>query len=130
MIDQEEGNPSNYQIDNFADIYFDFNPPVRTNTAIRTVGEVALSVSTSHANDQLLAYPIPANDMVTFVLPEEWKNNHYSYILYDMMGRKMNTSTGSTRKFTTSVSPLSNGIYLAVFQSKDGKIARTTIVVE
>ncbi len=130
MIDQEEGNPAYYQIDNFADIYFDFNPPIRTNTAIRTVGEVALGLNSAHSNDQLLAYPIPANDLVTFVLPEEWKNTSYFYNLYDMMGRKMNTSTGSTRNFTTSVSPLSNGIYLAVFQSKDGKIARTTIVVE
>ncbi len=130
MIDQEEGNPAYYQIDNFADIYFDFNPPVRTNTAIRTVGEDALGMSSAPSNDKLLAYPIPAKDMVTFVLPETWTSNNYSLTLYDMMGRKMLTQLGSGRNCSTFVSSLSNGMYLAVFQSKDGKIARTTIVVE
>jgi uncharacterized repeat protein (TIGR01451 family) len=130
MIDQEEGNPAYYQIDNFADIYFDFNPPIRTNTAIRTVGEDALGMPSSVSYDKLLAFPIPANELVSFVLPETWASDYYSLTLFDMMGRKMQSQLGVGRNCSTLVSKLPSGMYFVVFQSKDGKIARTTIVVE
>ncbi len=128
-VAQQVGNPANYEIDNFADIYFDFNPPIRTNTAIRTVGDIALGISTA-SNDKLLAYPIPAKDLATFVLPESWTNNYYSLTLFDMMGKRMQSQLGKGRNCSTLVSKLSSGMYLVVFQSKDGKIARTTIIVE
>lgn len=129
-IEQKVDNPEYYEIDNFADIYFDFNPPVRTNTAIRTVSLDALGMSSPLSNDKPLAYPIPATDIVSFVLPETWTSNYYSLTLFDMMGRRMQSLLSNGRNCSLLVSKLSSGMYVVVFQTNDGKIARTTIVVE
>jgi uncharacterized repeat protein (TIGR01451 family) len=129
-IAQEVGNPEYYQIDNFADIYFDFNPPVRTNTAIRTVGEGSLGLTTNPTAEKVIAYPVPASDVMSFTLPSSWNASSYTFQLSDLTGRMVQQRIGNGSTMTTSVNELNAGIYLAVFFSKDGRRLQVPIVVE
>ncbi|MFM2284551.1 MAG: hypothetical protein RLZZ543_47, partial [Bacteroidota bacterium] len=129
-IAQEVGNPEYYQIDNFADIYFDFNPPVRTNTAIRTVGEGSLGLTTNSTSEKVIASPVPASDVMSFTLPSSWNASSYTFQLSDLTGRMVQQRVGNGSTMTTSVNELHAGIYLAVFFSKDGRRLQIPIVLE
>jgi len=125
---QAEGNPVNYQISNAADIYFDFNPPVRTNAVIRTVGETALEIS-EQVDERAMAYPVPASEALSFILPEIWETAHYSLSIVDITGRIIHVQQGSGKNMSSSVSSFAEGIYFAVFASLNGDFIRVSFVV-
>lgn len=53
--------PEGAEIRNFADIYFDFNPPIRTNTVLHTISEFRPVPDTSRlkpCTPQSIAYPL------------------------------------------------------------------------
>ncbi|MFM2286812.1 MAG: hypothetical protein RLZZ543_2309 [Bacteroidota bacterium] len=130
-IAQVVSNPDYYQIDNSADIYFDFNPPVRTNTAIRTVGLESLGLAaTTSTSEKVIAYPVPASDVMSFTLPSSWNASSYTFQLSDLTGRMVQQRIGNGSTMTTSVNELHAGIYLAVFFSKEGRRLQVPIVVE
>lgn len=57
-------------IENTAGIYFDFNPPIITNTTSHVVDfSTAVAVTPSHART-LLVSPNPAHDLLTVTLPD------------------------------------------------------------
>ena len=128
-IEQMEENPLIYQVNNFADIYFDFNPPIRTNTAVRTVGELLTSVSKTITAEEPKVYPVPASDQLSFVLPVNWTSANYTLTVIDMTGRSVKSQNGTGTTGSTSVAELAEGIYFAVFNATDGRAARVSFVV-
>lgn len=110
-IKQNGTLPLNESIENFADIYFDFNPAIRTNTAITTHAQPTSSLG-ELAENAISLYPNPCNDFITIDLNE----NSGSTIIavYDLNGRVVispqeiiNTNEG----FTLETSRLNKGIY-------------------
>jgi hypothetical protein len=79
--------PLGTQINNTADIYFDYNFPVRTNTAFVTLGNyLQLSVNDSRItkSGSIIFYPNPTTGSVT--LESDESNLIQSIYLYSMEG--------------------------------------------
>jgi len=83
-------------INNIADIYFDFNAPVTTNTAITTI-EDPLSINEGQVEwDKLKVFPNPVTDKITVSFESSQKNN-ISIELFNIYGQKVQTLfSGST----------------------------------
>jgi uncharacterized repeat protein (TIGR01451 family) len=110
-LEQTEDNPVNYSIENFADIYFDFNDPIRTNTAVRTVGEVALLNESTVQGNNLMIYPNPAQGEVFIGLPADVPPQG-TIQLFDLFGKLVAAQpymSANTQKIDVSL--LSSGMY-------------------
>jgi uncharacterized repeat protein (TIGR01451 family) len=130
MIDQMEDNPANYVVENFADIYFDFNPPIRTNTEYRSVGEVALNVEKAEINSFTL-FPVPASDLVTIQLANKNNDELSTVRLFDVSGRFIQAQQFNGNQISISVSNLNSGIYfIEVIQADGYKNSKRLIVTK
>jgi uncharacterized repeat protein (TIGR01451 family) len=124
MIDQMTDNPFTYQIENFADIYFDFNPPIRTNTVYRTVGEEALGIEQTN-QEALQLFPVPSGDFVTVRFPEATTQIR----VLDIQGRLIQTQAVQSPQEVIAVSTLRDGIYLIEASAKSGKVYHSKFIV-
>ncbi|WP_225035489.1 T9SS type A sorting domain-containing protein [Winogradskyella sp. SM1960] len=111
-------------ISNRAEIYFDFNAPIITNTAITTVEE-NLSIDENDFKSKIKLYPNPVNDNL-FV---ESKNGIESIAFYDINGRLLQNTVLIQNKFETELSlvKLNSGVYFVEIVSKKGKIVKKII---
>jgi len=75
----------NQIIRNYSDILFDFNPPVRTNTYIHTIGEYTFTATNDNQNDDILVkvYPNPFAESLSF---KTEKSTEYFLEIYDLKG--------------------------------------------
>ncbi|MCI1265926.1 MAG: T9SS type A sorting domain-containing protein [Saprospiraceae bacterium] len=88
--------PLGTQIKNTANIYFDFNPAVVTNTYIHTIGKPVISAvfHYKHPSYSVKAYPNPFSDQITFELDKNQSN--FKLELLDLFGRTIFTQHEST----------------------------------
>lgn len=97
-------------IPNTANIYFDFNPAITTNT-FNTEFVAALANTTFEETDFVM-HPNPATNLVTINL----KNNAEtinSIAIYDVLGKKVKSINSiSSSNLNIDVSDLSKGIYI------------------
>jgi len=111
-------------IQNFAAIYFDFNAPVITNTAVtHIIVPTGISQPTASGTRPTI-FPNPVNDQINV----EWNNvtnQKVTIELYNIYGQKVrvlfseNVDSGKwSRKF--DVSDLSQGVYFIKFSSGIG----------
>ena len=97
-------------VPNHADIYFDANPAIITNT-FNTEFVAALKTITFNA-ENILIYPNPANEVVNIRL-ENTMENLESVILYDMIGKSVFKTTNiDSNQSAIDVSALAKGMYL------------------
>lgn len=97
-------------IENTAQIYFDLNPAIITNTFQTTFG-ANLSVGTFNLNN-LVVYPNPAKEMVTIQLKNSSETLR-KITVYDLIGKQIKTVSGnSTQQSTINIGELSNGVYM------------------
>ncbi len=128
-LKQNEDNPNNYVIENFADIYFDFNPPIRTNTEIRTIGEVALNIE-SIGSKNIKLYPVPASNIISIELPANDDFSSSIIHVYDLSGRKLIRQDSKSLLNTLNTAELSSGIYLLEVINNKGRAERSPFVVQ
>ena len=102
------------QIKNKAEIYFDFNPPIVTNTTLNTIVDRLSAVKTySYDSGFVTAYPNPFNEQVTFIIDRVNDNEKYVLEVYDILGKQVKVITGITSKqFTMSKENLQPGAYI------------------
>ena len=93
-------------IPNTADIFFDFNPAIVTNTC--TTEFVPLLGVNAFAPDTFEYYPNPTSDIVTFNL----KNISTTIEVMDVLGKTLLTKTANNSNASIDLSSLSNGMYL------------------
>ena len=100
-------------INNDADIYFDFNAPITTNTTMHRIFEGFVSVlnlqDLSKGKKQFILYPNPTSSEIT-ITSEKFSNE--AYTLCDQMGRVVGSGKLSGTTTSISLSSLSKGIYL------------------
>lgn len=107
--------PAGSLIENFADIYFDFNSPVRTDTA-RNI--LISPVYIEETNVTFNVYPIPASDAVTFL---NESSEIAEILITDLTGKLvMRLSNLTGKKCIVDVSSLSQGTYLYQLRSDSG----------
>jgi len=98
---------------NKADIYFDFNPPIITNTVnTEIVNPVSIADFETHSAE---FYPNPVSSVLTI----ESKAIVHSIQIYDINGRLLNTLIKNSETVSIDVSGLVEGLYFIKIQSKD-----------
>ena len=117
-------------ISNNAAIYFDFNAPVITNTAITRVVLPTSIHETNSYNDNLLLYPNPANSKLT-IETGALSSSDCRLIISDVAGRILfsESITTALTKHDIDISSLSQGIYFVQIQNGE-RISRSRFVKE
>jgi uncharacterized repeat protein (TIGR01451 family) len=100
-------------ITNDADIYFDYNDPITTNTTIHRIYEGFVNVvnlqELTKGKEQFILYPNPTSSEIT-ITSDKFTNEPYT--LFDQMGRTVSSGKLSGTNTTISLSTLSKGIYI------------------
>ncbi len=121
-ISQKSGNVDGTVINNNADIFFDYNPPVRTNTTYHTIGEVTYfeiqGISTELKNDLISIYPNPASDFFNVDLKD--KSSTYALRITSVTGALVKEVTLDQPTNQVDVSTFNRGLYfIEVTNQKD-----------
>ena len=99
-------------INNDADIYFDFNAPITTNTTTHRIFEGFVSVAAleemSKQETGIKVYPNPSNGQMTILLEKSADNASYS--IFDLEGKIVKTGTLNGKK-TSINTDLNSGMY-------------------
>lgn len=116
------------QITNTAYIYFDFNPPIVTNTAINTI-EFPLGIK-ENRNYELKVFPNPANYSVT-VSFEDKQSKMFNVKILNISGQviysgKEVTTNGKFSR-TIDLSNISQGVYMLEINS-DKQVVHQKII--
>ncbi|MEO8589715.1 MAG: hypothetical protein ABI432_10130 [Flavobacteriales bacterium] len=103
---------------NNADIFFDFNPPIRTHDAI-VVAEMSTGIA-GGGEDALVVFPVPTQDRL-FVLDPKGATTYSEARILSLDGREVLRcpATGSMSGFPVGVLPA--GTYLVELRSSDGQ---------
>ena len=110
MIKVKPGFALGDVIPNFAEIYFDTNPAIITNTFTSTFEEQLATPEFSSGN--LLVYPNPSNGLV-YITTQNTTENLQAIHLYDVLGKTILSSKNlSSKQSTIDVSSLAKGIYM------------------
>lgn len=105
---------------NNADIFFDFNPPVRTNDAV-LLAETSTGVQ--EQSDELGVYPVPAHDRVVLRLPAGERATAVRVLATD--GRLMQQGGAALE---LDVRALPAGHYVAHVQCRSGRLLQARFV--
>ena len=129
-ISQKVDLPIGTQISNTADIYFDFNDAIVTNTYLHLIGEefieVILDDNTILLDNELVMAPNPAVDIMRVEVPEMTKD--LSYILYNVNGMIVNAANCPSNVFYINKGMMSSGIYILEIKSEDRTIGRKRLM--
>lgn len=111
------------KIENDAAIYFDFNPPIFTNTTLHRIGAVPHVSSVHHIagkNNQISIYPNPLNGALSIrtetELPLESR-----WVLYDFAGRLISSGNMNGNIANIGAAMKTDGMYYIGFVGKDGQ---------
>ena len=115
-------------IPNTAAIYFDFNPPIITNTfQTRFITVLALD---EFENGSFVFYPNPASDFVTISLKDS-TNSLSTITVYDVMGKIIlqKKTIGTITSDTIDLSSVNPGIYFIEVQTENNtKVVKKLLV--
>jgi uncharacterized repeat protein (TIGR01451 family) len=124
------------KIENKADIYFDYNAPIRTNTVFNTIFDtiqiyVPKGGSAIAENDKtsVIVFPNPSTDKFFIQMSEPVKD--LSIEIYDMQGRLIKTASSSNNQTVeVSVEGMTKGIYHIRCMSGEKLIVVKKVMVE
>jgi len=106
--------PEGSTINNTADIYFDSNPAIRTNTTLNTIA-YKLLIDQLEANIHFQAYPNPFENTINFTM-DGMQNGKATIVLFDVLGNKVLqkefTATNTFTKIQLQTDQLSNAVYM------------------
>ncbi|TDP58690.1 T9SS-dependent choice-of-anchor J family protein [Flavobacterium dankookense] len=115
-------------IPNTAEIYFDYNPAIITNT-FNTVFVETLN-SNSFSKQNILIYPNPATSNVNIELNSSDENIH-SIQVVDMLGKiVLNQQNITSNNITINTSLLSKGIYLIKINSENNNYLVEKLIIK
>ena len=104
-------------IPNNANIYFDTNPAITTNTF--NTEFVATLGNPTFTSEAILMYPNPANQSVTIDLSQSTENLS-EIVFFDVVGKRVKVVNSlGEKQMTVNVSDLSKGIYLIEIQTEN-----------
>ena len=116
-IKQAKGNIAGNEIKNKAGIYFDYNPPIITNTTLNTFFGYPSGIDKlMQKEDGMVIYPNPFSQSTTFALPTHIRDHYMQINVYDAIGRQVYTTVFANKVFTLSRGDLGEGIYFYVIK--------------
>ncbi len=114
-VSQVDSNALGTVIENRAGIYFDFNPPIITNTTRNVIGElndglIIISVEEAY-REELLVYPNPFANETTLQLEQVY--DQLELRIYDLAGQLVETTEATnTDRLTITSDAVKQGMYL------------------
>lgn len=131
-IEQQPNNPIGAVIENTADIYFDFNAPITTNTTWHTIGEpwvgiVSGSLETFRPSLEVQVFPNPFHQSATFRLLGAHQSAHLE--LYDLSGQLLRSQALEAGEAQIERRNLSAGMYLFRIVGEQGLLASGKVMV-
>lgn len=112
-------------IENVAEIYFDQNEAIITNTSLHTISDVVSVRELEIA--ELIAYPNPTREFVNFDLTELSQAKRYSVM--DISGRIIQSGNVSGLKMAVDLSRFESGMYAVLFFSENQTpVARASVL--
>jgi len=140
--------PEGTVANNFADIYFDFNPAIRTNTSMVTLQDtvpvennngITIRVleqieDTTGIKDLIKSniniYPNPANNQVHVTIDDnDVLSKNYDLKLYDVTGKLIINQVLNTKESIINLNQIENGIYIIQISTKDNLHFNSKLVV-
>lgn len=119
------------QIKASANIYFDYNVPVRTNTVVNTIEKITGIRSMRNGSPELSVYPNPMNQSATFKILNYNASNNYSFSLLDITGREVKRMDRmSSETFILKKDGLVEAMYFYKLESNKEVIATGKIIVQ
>ncbi|NOT38170.1 MAG: T9SS type A sorting domain-containing protein [Saprospiraceae bacterium] len=120
-----KGLPVGTKIQNYADIFFDFNAPITTNLTLNTIRSLVASDNPKNDKGTLKVFPNPANEIL-FVEFEHHQDEIGTLELIDLLGRSIENSAiqlvAGKNSFVLHLDNVSSGYYTVKLNSKSGKI--------
>ena len=131
-IHQKPGNNIGTVINNKANIIFDYNAPVITNTVFNTIGNIdSITTNVPIIYDDKFSvkvYPNPFNSTTTFEIVG--MNEPLTFELYNIIGEQVKVFTNITKnKLVISRENLPGGIYIYKISSKNKLICAGKLIV-
>ncbi len=138
-IRRKSTNAVGTEFTNSANIYFDYNAPITTNTTLNTLSDSTASIEevlfSENSSDAITLdlFPVPARDFITIRLNNVSKSEVATLSIIDIMGNvivsnKIDLNEGSTA-VTQNLSNLANGTYLTRIQFDNGSFVIKKIVL-
>ena len=103
--------PLGTQIQNTANIYFDYNAPIVTNTTINEYTQTA-SVKEIQTNASISVYPNPGNGKYYVKLPDGMNFSELSLEVYNLLGELVISKKPQNSLTQIDLSQQPNGIYI------------------
>ncbi|MFH0864945.1 MAG: choice-of-anchor L domain-containing protein [Bacteroidota bacterium] len=133
-VHQIDDNPKGTLIENRAGIIFDFNAPVITETVWNIVNDIDTMTSIEavvyNNSIEVKVFPNPFNDYTTFVITGMNKNEQYSIILYDLMGKTVKRINNiQSNIFNFRKDKLPSGMYFYKLHNGKEDIAMGKIII-
>ena len=97
-------------IKNTADIYFDYNQPVRTNTTVNTIS-TALGIRNVTQKDKVTLSPNPFTESTTLSFANQ-AGDKYMLTIYDIHGQVISTLETTDSQFIIQRGDMPAGVYL------------------
>jgi uncharacterized repeat protein (TIGR01451 family) len=110
-------------IPNTANIYFDFNPAIVTNTFLTEF--VSVLNSDSFTSNQTIIFPNPTSNILNI----ESKNTISTIEIMDINGRSLLSKKQKTTSTSINVESLSNGIYFVKVTSENGDFVQKFVKI-
>ncbi len=128
-INQDANLTDGTIIENFGDIYFDFNEPVRTNTAISTINK-NLSVEPLDVTELVSVFPNPVHDAAIF-LNKSTNGGELHIVIRNVVGQVVeNAVIQKSGAYRFNRNNLPSGIYMYEVIGADGKTATGKIMLD
>lgn len=128
--------PLGTEFTNTANIYFDYNAPITTNTTLNTLVEavgIDEIASTDAVSVTMELYPVPTSDNLNIRLSNITKNEPANLSIIDLMGNVVMSESLSLSEGTTIISKslagLTAGTYLTRVQFDNGSFIVKPIVL-
>lgn len=132
-IKQKPGNSTGTVINNKVNIFFDFNPPIVTNTATVRIGKVLVTgIENVYAEKAITinAYPNPFINSTRIEVQGETFNS-LQLNVYDLSGRLIGTqNANNTNGFTVQKADLTNGTYIFEISSQGRPVAKGKLIAQ
>lgn len=110
-IKRNNNNTPGTQIKNTAYIYFDFNEPVVTNTAINTIETITGIKYQNIADDQWIVYPNPSTGILNLINNSIATDSKLHIQVVNAIGQLVYEESTNANHKTIDLTMLSNGVY-------------------
>jgi uncharacterized repeat protein (TIGR01451 family) len=126
-IKRNNNNTPGTQIKNTAYIYFDFNEPVVTNTAINTIETITGIKSSSSTNDDWNVYPNPSTGALYIVNSSSVKEESQIQVI-NSIGQTVLEETITSNYKNVDLSKLNNGVYFVKILSDKHNVIKRVVL--